>query len=433
MILIFLRCNNWRTFEGAKEILSLHSSSQKINMLTKDSIYVILFSIPVYQLLFYTIQLISFKRRNPSKKYLGLLLLCMTTFLVINAIHFLGYDETFANLYLIYLPVLLSIAPAYFLYILSITQDNHDVDRKQRLILFSPAIFMLIASVVILGFMDQSSRLSMIRQGTLIKGSEAGEISAVVIGFWIFGILLVFAQIAFAITKVTKIMMIEAELMRKQPAHLAYLEWGWILGISISVLIFLVINAIIEMIVPMNHIGIVTVYNVLMLLSGGITGYLGMKQDTLLNQVEKISLKANEEIEDKDRPEKPEVKETITNQFISQEETEEIKKLIYQYLKTERPYINSDFSMHDLCNGLNISRRKISYVLNEVIEKNFYGVVNEFRIREAEELLMKDDLNQMKIEVLGEMVGFQSKSSFNACFKKVTGMTPSEFRLKKKV
>ncbi|MCK7460839.1 MAG: helix-turn-helix domain-containing protein [Sphingobacterium sp.] len=76
---------------------------------------------------------------------------------------------------------------------------------------------------------------------------------------------------------------------------------------------------------------------------------------------------------------------------------------------------------------------KISYVLNEVIQKNFYGVINEYRIKEAEELLLKDGLNQMKIEVLGEMVGFQSKSSFNACFKKVTGMTPSEFRMKNRL
>ncbi len=86
--------------------------------------------------------------------------------------------------------------------------------------------------------------------------------------------------------------------------------------------------------------------------------------------------------------------------------------------------------MHDLCDKLNISRRKISYVLNEIMDKNFYGVINEYRVREAETLLMKDDLNQLKIEVLGEMVGFQSKSSFNACFKKVTGMTPSEYRNK---
>jgi AraC-like DNA-binding protein len=89
--------------------------------------------------------------------------------------------------------------------------------------------------------------------------------------------------------------------------------------------------------------------------------------------------------------------------------------------------------MHDLCNHLNLSRRKISYVLNEVLDKNFYGVVNEFRIKEAEELLCKDEMNQVKIEVLGEMVGFQSKSSFNACFKKVTGMTPSEYKMKNRI
>ncbi len=103
------------------------------DMLTKESIYVIFFSLPVYQLLFYTVQLISFKRKNPSKKYLGLLLLSMTTFLVINAIHFLRYYDLFLYLYIIYIPVLLSIAPAYFLYILSITRENHDVKKKQRL------------------------------------------------------------------------------------------------------------------------------------------------------------------------------------------------------------------------------------------------------------------------------------------------------------
>ncbi|MCK7460840.1 MAG: hypothetical protein MZU84_01575 [Sphingobacterium sp.] len=60
-------------------------------------------------------------------------------------------------------------------------------------------------------------------------------------------------------------------------------------GISISVLIFLVINSLIEMVMPLNFIGLIVVYNLLMLISGGVTGYLGMKQDDLLNQVEKIS------------------------------------------------------------------------------------------------------------------------------------------------
>jgi AraC-like DNA-binding protein len=401
-------------------------------MLNRESIYVILFSLPVYQLLFYTVQLISFKRKNPSKKYLGLLLLSMTTFLVINAIHFLGYQNAFSYLYIIYLPVLLSIAPAYFLYILSITRENHDVKKKQRLFLFIPSIVLLIANVLILGSLNQTTRLSLIEEGLFGQSNDGSGNPDLLIAFWIGGILLIFGQIIFAIVKVSKIMQTEADMMRKEPAYLAYLEWRWILGISISVLLFLVINAMIEMLVPAKYLGMVVVYNLLMLLSGGIVGYLGMKQDDLLNQVEKIRIGAVQ-------PEKafalegeiPEREASIPD-FIANSEAKEIHKMLIDYLESEKPFIQSDFSMHDLCNRLNINRRKISYVLNEIMDKNFYGVINEYRVREAEALLMNDDLNQLKIEVLGEMVGFQSKSSFNACFKKVTGMTPSEYRIKKR-
>jgi AraC-like DNA-binding protein len=403
-------------------------------MFTKESIYVILFALPVYQLLFYTVQLISFKRKNPSKKYLGLLLLSMTTFLVINALNFLGYSETFSYLYLIYLPVLLSIAPAYFLYILSITRENHDVKKQQRLILFTPSIILLLANIIMLGFTDHSTRIALFEHGLLStgQGTEVGIIPGVLVGFSVAAVLMVFGQISFAMVKVSRIMQTEADIMRKQPSHLAYLEWRWILGISASVLIFLVINALIEMVMPLRPMSMIVVYNVLMLLAGGVTGYLGMKQDDLLNQVEKLSL-VSEPPAPEMNPDKPVQKNEATVDFISRDEADEIHQMIINYLATEKPYKQHNFSMHDLCDHLNVSRRKISYVLNEILHKNFYGVVNEFRIKEAEELLLKDELNQMKIEVLGEMVGFQSKSSFNACFKKATGMTPSEYKLKKRV
>jgi AraC-like DNA-binding protein len=228
-------------------------------------------------------------------------------------------------------------------------------------------------------------------------------------------------------------MQIEADMMRKNPSYLAYLDWNWILGISVSVMIFLVINVLMEILVPMSNIAIMAVYNVLMLLTGGLTGYLGMKQDTLLNQVVNTgNRKTPEEVvmapEGISRPDAEKHSDVM-----SQEEARHVQKMILEYLENDKPYLNTGFSMHDLCNHLNLSRRKISYVLNEVLDKNFYGVVNEFRIKEAEELLCKDEMNQVKIEVLGEMVGFQSKSSFNACFKKVTGMTPSEYKMKNRI
>jgi AraC-like DNA-binding protein len=402
-------------------------------MLTRESIYVILFSLPVYQLLFYTVQLISFKRRNPSKKYLGLLLLSMTTFLVINAIHFMGYHSAFSYLYIIYLPVLLCIAPAYYLYVLSITRENHDVKNIQRSILFIPPIVLFLANIIIFGTLDHSARLSIIQAGIFGPNADGNGNPDLLTAFWIGGIILIFGQVILTILKVSRIMQKETDLMRKEPAYLAYLEWRWILGISISVLIFLVINVMNEMLVPVNYLGMIVVYNLLMLLSGGITGYLGMKQDDLLNQVERISFTRGALNDDNSlETKKPDSSPGISD-FISHAEAKDIHDKLIRYLEAEKPFIKSDYSMHDLCDKLNISRRKISYVLNEIMDKNFYGVINEYRVREAETLLMQDDLNQLKIEVLGEMVGFQSKSSFNACFKKFTGMTPSEYRNKKRI
>ena len=402
-------------------------------MLTRESIYVILFSLPVYQLLFYTVQLVSFKRKNPSKKYLGLLLLSMTTFLVINAIHFMGYHSIFSYLYIIYLPVLLSVTPVFFLYIHSITRENHDVKKMPRLVLFIPAIVLLLANIVILGPMDQTTRLTIIREGIFGQNSNGTGNPDLLMAFWIGGIILVFGQILFAILKVSRIMQTETDNMRKEPAYLAYLEWRWILGISLSVLIFLVINVMNEMLVPVNNLAMVIVYNLLMLISGGITGYLGMKQDDLLNQVEKISFASSASQNEISQEIQKLERSSSGSDFISNIEAKEIHNKLLSYLESEKPFINSDYSMHDLCDNLNISRRKLSYVLNEIMDKNFYGVINEYRVREAETLLMQDDMNQLKIEVLGEMVGFQSKSSFNACFKKVTGMTPSEYRNHKKL
>lgn len=396
-------------------------------MINQDSLYVILFSLPIYQILFYTVQLLSFKRINPSKKYLGLLLLSMTVFLVMTAVRLLGYTDTFSFMLVFYLPVLLSVAPSFFLYILSITRENHDVNKRQRTILFIPAIFILLVNLIILLVMDKTEMLAFIESGILGKGVYPGQFPFLMIS-WLAGIILVFFQIVFAVTRLIRIIQTEAEIMRQQPAHLAYLEWTWIIGISISVLVFLVINAVFEMIWPASNLGIAIVYNLLMLLSGGIAGYLGMKQDTLLNQVMKIDAPSGDPVLLESIPSQTHESKPSVVDFIDEKEIDLILRKLPDILEKGKPYMKPDFSLQELSEKLQMNRRKVSYVLNEVMGKNFYGLINEYRVKEAQKLLLAEEASQYKIETLGEMVGFQSKSSFNACFKKYTGLTPSEYK-----
>jgi AraC-like DNA-binding protein len=62
------------------------------------------------------------------------------------------------------------------------------------------------------------------------------------------------------------------------------------------------------------------------------------------------------------------------------------------------------------------------------LNKNFMDLLNNYRIEEAKEMLLKPGKNDRSILEIAFEVGFNSKEVFNRCFKKYTGMTPSEFK-----
>ena len=113
---------------------------------------------------------------------------------------------------------------------------------------------------------------------------------------------------------------------------------------------------------------------------------------------------------------------------LSQEDKEDYLHRIENYFIEEHAYLNSSLTILDVSNSTGISTKNISQVLNEVLNKNFYDFTNSFRIKLAKEkLVSNDDESLTVLEVLYDS-GFNSKSAFNAAFKKHTGMTPTEFR-----
>jgi len=63
-------------------------------MLNISTLNIIFFILPVYQLLYYAVQLFTLrKRNNPSRVPLGFLMLLMLLYLVINAITYLAYTD----------------------------------------------------------------------------------------------------------------------------------------------------------------------------------------------------------------------------------------------------------------------------------------------------------------------------------------------------
>lgn len=103
------------------------------------------------------------------------------------------------------------------------------------------------------------------------------------------------------------------------------------------------------------------------------------------------------------------------------------KKRLSYLMQTEQLYLNPDLNSKDLAEELGISGKTLSQVINQGFDQNFYDFINTFRCEEVKKILQGQDKKITIIEAMFQ-AGFNSKSSFNKEFKKLTGLTPSEFK-----
>ncbi|QZE12834.1 AraC family transcriptional regulator [Halosquirtibacter laminarini] len=89
-------------------------------------------------------------------------------------------------------------------------------------------------------------------------------------------------------------------------------------------------------------------------------------------------------------------------------------------------YTDPELSLNTLAHILDTNSRYLSLVIHETFQSNYTTFINELRVEEAQKLLCKNP--ELTIEAIGEMSGFNSKSTFNMAFKKITGMTPSSYQ-----
>tara|TARA_R110002073_G_scaffold123234_2_gene266835 strand:- start:16912 stop:17979 length:1068 start_codon:yes stop_codon:yes gene_type:complete len=103
---------------------------------------------------------------------------------------------------------------------------------------------------------------------------------------------------------------------------------------------------------------------------------------------------------------------------------------IQEFMRSTDVYTNSELNLKELAKLIEITPRRLSYLINAFLHQNFMGFVNDYRIEEAKHRFENaKDEKETILEIMYD-VGFNSKSSFNTLFKKQTGYTPSEYKKK---
>ncbi len=106
----------------------------------------------------------------------------------------------------------------------------------------------------------------------------------------------------------------------------------------------------------------------------------------------------------------------------------DLSRQVVKLIEEEKLYKEMGLSVNEIAEKLDSQTYLVSQAINSCLGKNFFELINRYRVEEAKTLLKDESMNYLSIVGIGYEAGFNSKTSFNTSFKKYTGMTPSEYK-----
>ncbi|MEO1261118.1 MAG: helix-turn-helix domain-containing protein [Bacteroidota bacterium] len=103
------------------------------------------------------------------------------------------------------------------------------------------------------------------------------------------------------------------------------------------------------------------------------------------------------------------------------------KEKLEEVMATEKLFLHSDLSLQQLASQLNISTGVLSKTINVGFNKNFNEFINAFRVEEVKRKLGDPKNAHLTVLAVGMESGFSSKATFNRVFKKIEGISPSQY------
>ena len=147
-------------------------------------------------------------------------------------------------------------------------------------------------------------------------------------------------------------------------------------------------------------------------------GYGALNHAEVLNQSELVILDAPED----------QTREKYEKSNLTDDDIIKFKERLLDVLQTKKLYLKSDLTLANLSDELGITNHNLSEVINKAFNKNFYDLINAYRVEEVKEIIKNPDFAHYSLLAIAFEAGFSSKSSFNTIFKQLTNTTPSEFR-----
>ena len=145
--------------------------------------------------------------------------------------------------------------------------------------------------------------------------------------------------------------------------------------------------------------------------------YLKLRVHNIINQRQAIQARYLEQLKPEDnksyRLDTPEIRDADSDMM----------KSLLEYL--EKHISDPNLRIEDLADAVNLGRTVFYGKIKSIVGMSPVDFLRHIRMQRAEELITK---SQYPFSQIAYMVGFSDPKYFSKCFKKETGMTPSEYR-----
>lgn len=118
----------------------------------------------------------------------------------------------------------------------------------------------------------------------------------------------------------------------------------------------------------------------------------------------------------------------VSAQVVEQDQQEEKFEALRQHISSQKSYLNPDLRLSHLADEMQIPLHELSLLINQAGGTNFNGLINDFRLDSAVDLLVNNGGESIKS--IFYKVGFNSKSAFYKAFKRKFDCTPQDYRVK---
>ncbi|MEO0628753.1 MAG: helix-turn-helix transcriptional regulator [Bacteroidota bacterium] len=133
------------------------------------------------------------------------------------------------------------------------------------------------------------------------------------------------------------------------------------------------------------------------------------------------------------------LKDLITKQntsatpYSAKESVPADKNALTELMARDRSYTDPTLTLTDLADQLGMTSKQTSALINKEFKQNFNDFINTYRVEEVKRRLEAGEGEQFTILSIAMDCGFNSKTTFNRVFKRLSGETPGQFKSRIKI